>query len=54
MAAGDDVKKEIETFKRQSLKEVETNEKNVKPNAEGMSTILMLLDPYSAKLIIAD
>ena len=36
MAAGDDVKKEIESFKRESLNDVETTVKNVLPDKEGM------------------
>ena len=39
MATGDDVKKDIESFKRDSLSAVETNEKNVLPDNEGMNTI---------------
>ena len=50
MAAGDDVKKEIETFQKQSLKDVETNEKNVLPDAEG--TKRFWVDPRNPKLII--
>merc|ERR1712029_1157202 len=36
MATGDDVKKDIESFKRDSLSTVETNEKNVLPDAEAI------------------
>ena len=39
MATGDDVKKEIETFNRNSLNDVETKEKIILPDAEGMYTI---------------
>ena len=41
MATGDDVKKDIESFKRDSLSTVETNEKNVLPDAEGKNTFFV-------------
>ena len=43
MATGDDVKKDIESFKRDSLSTVETNEKNVLPDAEGTNTFFLLI-----------